>query len=79
MPERKRLNFLNWNNKNPTDCNSTLEISAKAFPTKHQSISDRQIGPNHVISAVVKGNAYGQEFSQMVRQSQKKPEFRHFK
>ncbi|WPR75069.1 alanine racemase [Algoriphagus sp. NG3] len=55
---------------------STLEISAKAYRQNIRYIRS-EIGPNPVISAVVKGNAYGHGIHQMVEIAEKAG-IRHF-
>ncbi len=55
---------------------STLEISAKAYRQNIQYIRS-EIGPDTVISAVVKGNAYGHGIAQMVEIAEKAG-IRHF-
>lgn len=55
---------------------STLEISAKAYRQNIRYIRS-EIGPKPIISAVVKGNAYGHGISQMV-QIAEKAGIRHF-
>ncbi|WP_339870160.1 alanine racemase [uncultured Algoriphagus sp.] len=55
---------------------STLEISAKAYRQNIRYIRS-EIGPEPIISAVVKGNAYGHGISQMVEIAEKAG-IRHF-
>ncbi|MCE7056343.1 alanine racemase [Algoriphagus sp. AGSA1] len=55
---------------------STLEISAKAYRQNIRYIRS-EIGPNPVISAVVKGNAYGHGIPQLVEIAEKAG-IRHF-
>ncbi|PZX49840.1 alanine racemase [Algoriphagus chordae] len=55
---------------------STLEISAKAYRQNIRYIRS-EIGPKPIISAVVKGNAYGHGISQMVEIAEKAG-IRHF-
>ncbi|UZD21675.1 alanine racemase [Algoriphagus halophytocola] len=55
---------------------STLEISSKAYRQNIRYIR-KEIGPHPVISAVVKGNAYGHGIAQMVEIAEKAG-IRHF-
>ncbi|MEB2783112.1 alanine racemase [Algoriphagus persicinus] len=55
---------------------STLEISAKAYRQNIRYIRS-EIGPKPIISAVVKGNAYGHGISQMIEIAEKAG-IRHF-
>lgn len=55
---------------------STLEISAKAYRKNIRYIRS-EIGPKPIISAVVKGNAYGHGISQMIEIAEKAG-IRHF-